>query len=91
MYTSNDIVSQRVRVQNNVHSIAVPQEHSMSIARGAKLKVEGVGTIYIYIMILFILQLCKGTQRRNQTYVHKFRFSGVGVSKVHRVYVCGLH
>ena len=47
MYTSNDIVSQRVRVQNNVHSIAVPQEHSMSIARGAKLKIKGVGTIYI--------------------------------------------
>ena len=23
--------------------------------------------------------------------VHKFRSSGVGVSKVHKVYVCGLH
>ena len=44
--TSNNIVSQWARVQNNIHTIAVPQEHSMSIATGAKLKVEGVSSIW---------------------------------------------
>ena len=72
VYTSNDIVSQWGGVQNNVHSIAVLQEHSMSIARGAKLKVEGMGSICRMKRVTQSNGNNTHTSQHTQTHTHKY-------------------
>ena len=47
IYTSNDVVSECVGVQNHIHSITVPQKDTVSIATRTNLKIKGVRPVCV--------------------------------------------